>query len=71
MKKRRTLVALVACLAATAAAVGALRPLSDWLVDTVGNDGRAVLTLGYAPWLVEDQSPPAEADAAPGPGNPR
>lgn len=59
MKRHRTLLSLLACLAATVAAITALGGLADWLVDTAGNEGRAVLALANAPWFVGEQSVPA------------
>jgi hypothetical protein len=63
MNRIRTLCAVLAMLAATAAAVKAVEHLSDWLVDTAGNEGRAALALANAPWFVGDQAVPAALPA--------
>ena len=65
MNRIKTLFAVLAILVATGAAVTALERLSDWLVDTVGNEGRAVLALANAPWFVGEPGVPASAPAVP------
>lgn len=59
MKRHRTLFSLLACLAATVAAITAIAGLTDWLIDTVGSEGRAAIALSNAPWFVGEQSVPA------------
>jgi hypothetical protein len=51
MNIRKTILALLACLMATVAAVRALDDLSSWVVDQMGTEGRAAFALANAPWF--------------------
>ena len=70
MNTRRTIVALLVCLLATAAAVRAVDDLSAWVVDQMGTEGRAALQLSTAPWF-EAQNAPGTPAPLPGTAKPQ
>jgi len=70
MNTRRTIVALLACLLATLAAVRAVDDLSAWVVDQLGSEGRVAFELANAPWF-EAQTAAAAPAVLPGPSKPQ